>query len=190
MAVLDSRWLYTLLVGLVATERAIELMIARRNNRWLAERGGVELGADQYRWMVLLHSAFLAACVAEVWLADRPLVPPLAVPMLLVLAAAMSLRYWVIGTLGRRWTTRVICLPGEPLITTGPYRTLRHPNYVAVVAEIVALPLVHTAWLTAILFSLANAWVLRSRIRVEEEGLRSLAAPRLPFDAARGRLES
>jgi methyltransferase len=85
----------------------------------------------------------------------------------------MSLRYWVIGTLGHRWTTRVICLPGEPLITTGPYRALRHPNYVAVAAEIVALPLVHSAWLTASLFSFANAWVLRARIRVEEEGLGS-----------------
>jgi methyltransferase len=106
-----------------------------------------------------------------VWLLDRPLVPPLAVSMLLVLAAAMSLRYWVIGTLGRRWTTRVICLPGEPLITTGPYRALRHPNYLAVVAEILALPLVHTAWLTALLFTLANAWVLRVRMGVEEGGL-------------------
>lgn len=170
---LDSRWLYTLLVGLVAAERGIELVIARRNNRWLASRGGVEVGAGHYRWMVLLHSGFLVACVAEVWLGERPLVPPLAVSMLLVLVAAMSLRYWVIGTLGHRWTTRVICLPGEPLITTGPYRALRHPNYVAVAAEIVALPLVHSAWLTASLFSFANAWVLRARIRVEEEGLGS-----------------
>jgi methyltransferase len=169
---IDSRWLYTGLVGLVAAERAVELLIARRNHRWLVAHNGVELGAGHYRWMVLLHSGFLVACIAEVWLLDRPLVPPLAVSMLLVLAAAMLLRYWVIGTLGRRWTTRVICLPGEPLITTGPYRVLRHPNYLAVVAEILALPLVHTAWLTALVFSLANAWVLKARIRVEEKGLR------------------
>jgi methyltransferase len=169
---IDSRWLYTWLVGLVAAERAVELLIARRHNRWLAAHGGVELGAGHYRWMVLLHSGFLVACVAEVWLLARPLVPPLAASMLLVLVAAMSLRYWVIGTLGRRWTTRVICLPGEPLITTGPYRALRHPNYLAVVAEILALPLVHSAWLTALVFSVANAWVLRARIRVEDEGLR------------------
>jgi methyltransferase len=169
---IDSRWIYTWLVGLVAAERAVEVLIARRHNRWLVAHGGIELGAGHYRWMVLLHSGFLVAAVAEVWLLDRPLVPPLAAAMILVLVTAMSLRYWVIGTLGRRWTTRVICLPGEPLIKAGPYRALHHPNYLAVVAEMVALPLVHTAWLTAIVFSLANAWVLRVRIRVEEEGLR------------------
>lgn len=177
---IDSRWLYTWLVGLVAAERAVELLIARRNNRWLAARGGIELGSGHYRWMVLLHSLFLVACVAEVWLLERPLVPPLAASMLLVVAAAMALRYWVIATLGHRWTTRVICLPGEPLVETGPYRALGHPNYLAVVAEIVALPLVHTAWLTAVVGSLANVGVLRARIRVEEEGLERYAARNSP----------
>ena len=92
--------------------------------------------------------------------------------MLVALTVSMALRYWVIATLGRRWTTRVFCLPGEPVIAGGPFRHLRHPNYLAVVMEIFALPMVHTAWMTAIVFSLANGLLLRRRVRVEEEGLR------------------
>ena len=111
-----------------------------------------ETGQGHYPAMVALHTGLLAACPAEVWLADRPFVPALAWPMLAVLAAAQALRWWCIHTLGPRWNTRVIVVPGLPLVTGGPYRWrwLRHPNYVAVVAEGVALPLVHTAWVTAV----------------------------------------
>jgi len=83
----------------------------------------------------------------------------------------MALRYWVVKSLRWRWTTRVLCLPGERVVCSGPYRWLRHPNYLAVVVEIAALPLVHTAWLTALVFSIANAVVLHTRIRVEDEAL-------------------
>lgn len=170
-AAVDTRLLYTLLIGAVALERLAELALTRRHRAWALARGGVEVGADHYRWMVAVHTLFLVACPLEVWLLERPFVAPLGAAMLLLVAAAMALRYWVVATLGRRWTTSVICIPDLPLVTGGPYRFLSHPNYLAVVVEIAALPLVHGAWLTALVFSLANAVVLRVRIRVEDAAL-------------------
>jgi len=168
----DTRLLYVLLVALVATERVVELGLSRRNVRRLLRLGGVEAGAGHYPWMVLLHAAFLAACPLEVWLLRRPFLPALAGPMTLLLTATMALRYWVVASLKGRWNTRVIVLPGVPPVRTGPYRWMRHPNYAAVVLELIALPLVHTAWLTAVLFTVLNAMVLRARIRVEDRALR------------------
>ncbi len=171
-----SRWLYTLLVVLVAVQRGVELRIAGRNYRWLLKRGGVEEGEEHYPWMVTLHTLFLVACVLEVWLLRRPFIPWLAVAMMAMVVVAAALRYWVLASLGRRWTTRVVCLPGAPLVTGGPYRWLQHPNYLAVSVEILALPLVHSAWMTAGVFSLANGGLLGIRRRVEEEALRRWAA--------------
>ena len=108
------------------------------------------------------------------WLAERSLHWPLTLTMLGLLGLSMTLRYWVILTLGERWSTRVYCLPGVPRIRGGPYRFLRHPNYLAVCVEMVALPMVHTAWLTAALFSVANGLVLRERIAVEDAALDAL----------------
>lgn len=172
---MDTRLLYTLLVAAVAVGRLIELRIAERHRRSLLAGGAFEAGAGHYPWMVALHTAFLIACPLEVWLLDRPFLPGLAGAMLVVLALAVALRWWVIATLGQRWTTRILCLPGAPPVTGGPYRLLRHPNYLAVVAEIAALPLVHTAWITALVFSLLNAWLLRVRIRAEEAALASVS---------------
>ncbi len=168
----DTRWLFTGLVMLMVVERLVELAISRRHQRWLLTRGAVEVGAGHYPWMVVLHALFPVSCVAEVWGTGRPFSGTLASVMLVALALSMALRYWVMATLGRRWTTRVFCLPGAPVIVSGPFRWLRHPNYLAVTIELVALPMVHTAWLTAVLFSAANAWLLSHRIRAEEEGLR------------------
>ncbi len=167
----DSRWLFTALIALVGLERLVELRLASRNRRWLLARGAVEVGESHYPWMVMLHSTFLLAAPMEVWFLERPLIPPLALAMLLLLMVAMALRYWVVVTLGRRWTTRVLRAK-ESRITAGPFRFLDHPNYLAVVLEIAALPLVHTAWLTALIYSILNASLLRTRIRVEETALR------------------
>lgn len=159
------------ILGAVALERLAELAISLRNLRWARERGGVEAGRGHYPWMVALHTALLVAAPLEVWWLRRPFVPALGWSMLAVVLATMALRYWAILTLGRRWNTRVVFLPGEPPVVGGPYRFLRHPNYLAVVLEIAALPLFHTAWLTALVFSLANAWMLRVRIAAEEKAL-------------------
>ncbi|MEY2242664.1 isoprenylcysteine carboxyl methyltransferase family protein [Streptomyces sp. SAS_267] len=166
---------YALLVGAVAAERVGELVVARRNARWSRARGAIEAGRGHYPAMVALHTALLIGCPAEVWLADRPFVPALGWSMLAVLVAAQALRWWCIVTLGSRWNTRVIVVPGLPLVARGPYRALRHPNYVAVVAEGVALPLVHTAWVTAVVFTLVNAAVLTVRIRCENRALAGVA---------------
>lgn len=167
----DTRLLYTALVLAVALGRLVELRIASRNVRNLLARGGAEAGAEHYRWMVLLHVLFLLSCPLEVWFLDRPFVPVLAAVALVLLVLAAGLRWWVISSLEGRWTTRVVVLPGEPPVTRGPYRFLRHPNYLAVAVEMFALPLVHTAWITAVVFSLANAVMMRVRIPVEEAAL-------------------
>ncbi|MEU8357293.1 isoprenylcysteine carboxylmethyltransferase family protein [Nonomuraea sp. NPDC048882] len=162
---------YLLLIGAVVLERLAELVVARRNLAWALARGGVEHGGGHYPWIVLAHVALLIAAPAEVWLLGRPFVPALGWPMLAVVVLAQGLRWWCIGTLGRRWNTRVVVVPGLPLVRRGPYRWLRHPNYVAVVAEGIALPLVHSAWLTALAFTAANAALLTVRIRVENAAL-------------------
>jgi methyltransferase len=175
----SSATAYTVLIVLVGIERLAELVVSQRNLRWSRSRGGVETGAGHYPAMVALHSALLVGCLVEVWLADRPFVPALGWPMLAVVIAAQGLRWWCISTLGPQWNTRVVVVPGAGRISSGPYRYLRHPNYVAVVLEGIALPLVHTAWLTAVIFSLSNAALLRVRIRSEAGALAML-----------GRLES
>jgi methyltransferase len=162
---------YGLLVAAVAAERVAELVVARRNERWSSARGAIVTGQGHYPAMVALHTGLLVGCPAEVWLADRPYVPTLAWPMLAALVGAQALRWWCIETLGPRWNTRVMVVPGLPLVTSGPYRLLRHPNYVAVVAEGVALPLVHTAWVTAAVFTVFNAALLTVRIRCENRAL-------------------
>jgi len=156
---------------LVALMRLFELIVSRRNVARLKTRGAVEVGRSLYPWMVMVHTGFLVACVAEVWILDRPLFPRLAVFCLGLMVVAAALRWWVMAVLGERWSTRVLILPETGPVTSGPFRRLRHPNYLAVVVEFAALPLVHTAWLTAGIFSLANAMVLRRRIRTEEKAL-------------------
>lgn len=163
--------LFTVLVVLVGLERLAELVVSKRNAAWAFARGGVETGQRHYVVMVVLHTGLLVGVLAEVWLRQPAFVPALGWSMLAVVVAAQALRWWCIGTLGRRWNTRVIVVPGLPLVDRGPYRLIRHPNYVAVVAEGVALPLVHSAWVTAVVFTLANAVLLAVRIRVEERAL-------------------
>lgn len=162
---------YTLLILAVGGERVAELVVSKRNLRWSMERGGVERGRGHYPPMVVLHTALLLGCLAEVWLADRPFDPALGWTMLALVLAAQALRWWCIGTLGHRWNTRVVTVPGLPLVTGGPYRLIRHPNYVAVVAEGVALPLVHGGWVTALVFTVLNAWLLTVRVRCENTAL-------------------
>lgn len=163
--------LYTGLIGLVGLERLLELRLSVRNAAWAFARGGQEYGLPHYRFMTVFHTAFLVACVAEPWLLSRPFVSPWGFVALGLVLVAQGLRYWAITTLGPRWNTRVIVLPEAEPVTGGPYRFFRHPNYVAVVLELLVLPLVHGAWLTAIVFTVGNALLLRVRIKVEEEAL-------------------
>ena len=172
---MSSQGWYAVLVAAVALERVAELVVSERNRRWSLARGGIEDGAGHYPAIVLVHTALLVGAVGEVVLADRAFLGWLGWPMLGLVLAAQALRWWCIATLGRQWCTRVVVVPGLPVVTHGPYRWLRHPNYVAVVVEGVALPLLHTAWVTAAVFTLVNGWLLlRYRIPAEERALEAL----------------
>jgi methyltransferase len=171
-----SEILFLLLLAAVAAERLAELALSRRNAAWSFSRGGREYGRGHYPFMVTLHVGLLVGAAAEVLFLSRPFIPRLGWPMLALVAGAQALRWIVIGTLGPHWSTRVIVIPGHTRIRSGPYRFVRHPNYVAVVVEGFALPLVHSAWLTAALFSAANLPLLRVRVRCEERALREAEA--------------
>ncbi len=160
---------YVVLVVLVGFERVAELVVSLRNASWSFAQGGVESGRGHYPFMVALHTGLLAGCLVEA--AHRPFVPALEWTMLVIVLLSQGLRWWCITVLGRQWNTRVIVVPGLRLVARGPYRWMRHPNYVAVVAEGIALPLVHTAWVTAVVFTVLNIPLLAIRIRSEEAAL-------------------
>ena len=160
-------------MALLALERGVELVLSRRNAAHAFARGGRETGQGHYRVMVLFHSLVLGACVAEVWLLRRPFPGAVGWAALCGALGAQALRYWAIWALGERWNSRIIVVPGAPPVTRGPYRFLRHPNYVAVVLELLCVPLIHGAWVTALVFTVGNALLLRVRIRAEEAALGS-----------------
>ncbi len=166
---------YLLLIAAVGAERIAELVVAQRNRAWSMARGGREFGAGHYPVMVVLHTGLLAGCVLEVVVLQRPFIPALGWSMLALVLLAQGLRWWCIATLGHQWNTRVIVVPNATRVTGGPYRVIPHPNYVAVVIEGAALPLVHSAWITALVFTVLNAALLRTRLRVENKALESLA---------------
>lgn len=166
---------YALLVAAVGLEQIAELVVSKRNLAWSRARGGVEFGSGHYPAMVILHTGLLLGCLAEVFWLDRPFLPMLGWPMLVVVIVAQALRWWCIATLGRQWNTRVVVVPGAPRVTGGPYRLMSHPNYVAVIVEGIALPLVHSAWITACVFTVLNAVLLATRINTENAALARLA---------------
>ncbi|WP_063774684.1 isoprenylcysteine carboxyl methyltransferase family protein [Kitasatospora azatica] len=169
------------LVTAVAVVRLVEVTTARRNARWAIDRGGVEHGQRHHPVIVILHVCLLVGAVAEVALTGRAFVPLIGWPALAVLILVQAGRAWCMRALGPRWNTRVIVVPGLPLVTTGPYRWMRHPNYLIVLFEGIALPLVHTAWITAMLFTIANTPWLVVRVRTENAVLWPEVGP-----AARG----
>jgi methyltransferase len=164
---------YYALVIATCFERLAELVVAKRNAAWSLARGGVESGRGHYPPMVVLHTGLLAGCLIEPPLAHRSFVPALGVPMLLLAVGSQGLRWWCIRTLGTRWNTRVIVVPGLALVDSGPYRWFAHPNYVAVVVEGFALPLAGSAWVTALVFTVLNAALLTVRLRCEIRALSS-----------------
>lgn len=170
---------FVVVVALVALERLAELIVSQRNAAWSFGRGGHETGQGHYPAMVALHTGFLVAMLVEA-LVRRPEVPSaLAWSMLALVAVAQALRWWCIATLGPQWNTRVIVVPDLAPVRTGPYRFLAHPNYVAVVVEGIALPLIHACWITAAGFTILNAALLRVRLRVENDALATLQRARL-----------
>jgi methyltransferase len=151
-----------LILGFVVLQRLAELAYARRNTARLLARGGIETGAGHYPLFVLLHGGWLIALIVFV-----PSETEINVGLLLIFATLQAARVWVLVSLGRQWTTRIITIPDEPLVARGPYRFLRHPNYVVVAGEIAVLPLIFGAWKIAIIFSLLNVLLLRHRVGIE-----------------------
>lgn len=170
-----SAALYTAFIALTGLERLVEMRVSKRNAEWSFARGGVEYGQGHFPFMVVLHTGFLFGCVAEVWLLGRVFEPWIGWPLLVVALLCQALRWWVITTLGPRWNTRVIVVPGLARVEGGPFRYLPHPNYLAVVVEGVVLPMIHGAWVTAVIFTVLNALLLRVRIRCEDAALDAAA---------------
>jgi methyltransferase len=165
---------FTLLIVIVAIERIIELIISKRNLRWSFAQGGIEFGRSHYKYMVSIHVFLLGGSLVEVWLARPTLIPALSWLMFALAIASQALRWWCITTLGKRWNTQVVIIPGKPVCTTGPYKWLKHPNYLAVIIEGFALPMVGFAWITAVTFTILNAGVLTTRLRSENAALATL----------------
>jgi len=167
-----TRWVFTGLVVLLALQRIYELRLSGRHEALIRARGGREHVAWQVQAMKALHAGWFIAMLVEVYGWHRPFIPGLSLFALITLIAGQSLRYAAIRSLGWRWTVNVMTLPGIPPVQKGIYRYLRHPNYLGVILEILAVPLLHSAYLTAIVFSLANLLLLSARIRAEDCALR------------------
>jgi methyltransferase len=164
---------YVILVLAVALQRMLEVRVSRANEATLKAHGGVEHAKEQMPWMVGVHTAWLLSSLLEPLLLDRRPRPALLFVALIVFCVGQGLRLLAMHALGRRWTVKVITLPRAPSVDHGVFRYLRHPNYLGVILEIAALPLIHAAYLSAIVFTVANALLLRLRIRAEEQALRA-----------------
>lgn len=159
---------YILLLGAIGLGRLIELRISHRRQRGLAAQGIAKVPEPHFHWMILLHAGVLLFSGVEVWLLKRQLIPALAMSMGLILLVANGLRWWVIRTMADHWNVEVMNSVSLGIVTDGPFRWIRHPNYLAVILELAAIPLLYSAWLTALAGSLANAWILSRRLAVEE----------------------
>ena len=168
-----TRSVYLVFLLALASQRLWEVRISQRHAARLLAAGGLENAPRQYQLMKVLHASWFVAIWGEVIAKQRRFRPALAWPAALLFATGQALRYAASLTLGPRWTARAITRPGAPPVSHGIYRYLRHPNYLGVALEIAAVPLLHSAWWTALAYSAANLLLLRARIRVEEAALRA-----------------
>ena len=170
---MTTRWIFLMLLIALGIQRLYELRLSARNERRILESGGHEVAPNQYRVMKVLHIAWFISMLVEVFGLQRTFHPALALIAGFVFVAGQVLRYAAIHTLRDRWTVRVLVLPGAAPINRGIYHFIRHPNYLGVMLEICAVPLIYSAYLTAVVFSIANALLLTWRIRTEEAALKS-----------------
>jgi methyltransferase len=166
-----SEMLFLALLLAVAAMRIFELRISRKHQRDMTARGACKVKDPNFRWMAMFHALVLIAAAAEVLFLHRPFIPALAFPMIALFIFANIVRWWVIRTLGEHWNVQVMDSTRLGVITTGPFRYVRHPNYAAVFVEMIALPLIHTAWITALAGAIAHAIVLTLRLSTEERVL-------------------
>ncbi|MBD7985534.1 isoprenylcysteine carboxyl methyltransferase family protein [Sporosarcina sp. Sa2YVA2] len=162
-----------IVLTIVIIQRLVELFIAKRNEKWMKRQGAFEAGASHYPYMVAMHVLFFISLIMEVIVLDRELSPvwPLFLAIFLL---AQVLRVWCLTSLGKYWNTKIVVLPNAKVVRKGPYKWIRHPNYVIVATELIVLPLLFSAYFTAILFTLLNMWMMSVRIPVEEQALKSV----------------
>ncbi|AXH99634.1 isoprenylcysteine carboxyl methyltransferase [Sporosarcina sp. PTS2304] len=165
--------LFLIVFTIVVIQRLVELGVAKRNEQWMRSQGAIEIGASHYKWMVLMHTAFFISLLVEVAWFDRPLSPFSSLLFSFFLLMQLA-RIWCLSSLGKFWNTKILILPGATVQKKGPYRWIRHPNYVIVTIELIVLPLLFSAYFTAVLFLVLNAWMLSVRIPAEERALREL----------------
>lgn len=169
---------FLILLAGVGLERLAELRLSHRHQHELASSGARKHSDPRYLWMIALHTGVLIGAAVEVIALHRPFIPWLAFPALVLFALATALRWWVIRTLGIHWNTEVVDSARLGVVSDGPFRWIRHPNYLGVCVELIALPLVHTAWITAMLATIGNVLVLRNRLSIEERLLDAVPAYR------------
>ncbi|MEA5509998.1 isoprenylcysteine carboxylmethyltransferase family protein [Crocosphaera sp. UHCC 0190] len=166
-----TRWIFVGIIICVILQRLFELRISQRNATEILAQGGQEYSDNLLGVVKILQVSWWVAMIAEVWYFDRAFILSLAVIGLIATIAGQVLRYLSMQALGNRWTLAIMTIPGLPLVDTGIYRYLRHPNWLGVILEIFGLPLIHNAYLTAIVFSLANGLLMIQRIQTEEKAL-------------------
>lgn len=164
---------FYLFIMIVIAQRIVEIRIAKRNTEWVKKNGGYEVGADHYKYIVIVHALFFISIIIEVTRTNPTLVSWSLIPFMIFILAQIG-RFWALSSLGRFWNTRIMIIPGAKVVAKGPYRFMRHPNYVIVATEIMMLPLIFQAYWTAVIFSLLNALVLSVRIKVEEKALQGV----------------
>ncbi|HEV3219876.1 MAG TPA: isoprenylcysteine carboxylmethyltransferase family protein [Candidatus Acidoferrales bacterium] len=173
-----SQIAYLGLLAATGAGRLAEMRLSRRNQRRMISEGASRVSEPHFRWMVALHAGVLIGAAAEVIFLHRPLIPALAIPMTILFLLSNVLRWWVIRTLRGHWNVQVVDSARLGVVAEGPYRWIRHPNYAAVFVELVSLPLIYTAWITALAGAVCNVWVLHKRLALEDPMLLSNPAYR------------
>ena len=166
-----TRLVFLIIFGFVIIQRLVELVVAKRNEQWIKSQGGYEVGKSHYAYMVVLHVGFFVSFLLEFTLLNRGL-STFLMPLFTVFAVTQLIRIWVLSSLGRFWNTKIMILPGASVVRKGPFQFMRHPNYTIVCIEILVLPLMFNAYITALVFTLLNLYMLSVRIPIEEAALR------------------
>lgn len=166
----DSIKMFIFILILIILQRLTELIVAKRNEKWMKHRGGVEYGREHYPYIVALHVLFLVSFMAEVLLFDKSLTTYWYI-IAPIIVFTQVIRYWAVFSLGPFWNTRIIIIPNADVVSKGPYQFLKHPNYLVVALEILCIPLLFNAYLTSILFTLTNVLMMKVRIPEEERAL-------------------
>ncbi len=162
---------FWIVISIVILQRLAELFIAKNNEKRMKAQGAFEAGARHYPAIVLLHTAFFVSLLLEV-LIRKPALSPIWGILLTIFLLTQVLRVWCLASLGKYWNTKIIILPGADVVMKGPYKFIRHPNYMIVATEILVLPMIFGAYITAIVFTLLNAWMMSVRIPQEEQALK------------------